>query len=113
MEPGTPSRREADLRLERIEDAHKELHATNARILNALDGPEAERINGQIYRLRKQGLVYQTQSNGKAIERIETTLANGVKSKWPKGTATALIGASGVIIAAVPPWSEIWKSLFG
>jgi len=112
-EPGTPTRREADRRIERIELSNRELHATNARILTALDGPEAERIDGQTYRLRKQGLVYQTQNNGEAIERIETKLGNGIRTKWPKGVPTALISASAVLIAAVPPWSDIWKSLFG
>lgn len=137
----TPSQREADLRLVRIEKKldqipdtvkttiqegeyllpgglapkdliadHAELHATNARILNALDGPESEYTDGKSYRLREQGLVYQTQANGVDINWIKDEISNGIKTKPPKSIRVAIITASGAIVAASLP--TILRALF-
>ncbi len=80
---------------------HGELHEINKRVLNALDGPEAEYTDGTTYRLKEQGLVHQTKVNGQAIHRIEKTLGNGIKTKLPTDVRVAILGVAGVIIAAV------------
>ncbi len=96
---------------------HAELHSFNKRVLNALDGPEAGpefvELDGTPIRLKDQGLVWQTHLNGKAIARIETTLANGVKTRWPTGERVAVIMAAGLVsAAAVKPIYEALVDLF-
>ncbi len=130
----SPSRREADKRLERIEGKldeipatvravieggeyslpggmsprdliadHAELHEVNGRIITALEGPEAQYTNGESYRLRELGITSRTQANGEAIERIETVLENGVKTRLPATIQVAIIGAAALIAAAAIP----------
>lgn len=129
----TPTHREADLRLVRIEAKiddipslihttieegnytlpggmspgdlladHAELHASNRRIITALDGPETEEIglDGHPLRLAEGGLVHQGRSNGTRLERIETLLGNGIKTKMDTPVKAAIITAAGAIIAA-------------
>jgi hypothetical protein len=110
----TPSQREADLRLIRIEEGYAELHDTNARILSALDGPEAEYVDGRTYRLREQGLVYQTTTNGTDIKWIKRELRNGIKTKPPKSIRVAVVTASGAIVAAsIPTLVDIVRTVLG
>ncbi len=96
---------------------HAELHSFNKRVLNALDGPEAGsefvELDGTPMRLKDQGIVWQTHLNGKAIARIETILANGVKTKWPTKERVAVITAAGLVsAAAVKPIYEALVDLF-
>ena len=111
MSEDTPTQREADLRLIGIEQTLEEHHDTNVRIIAALEGPEIERLDKTKYRAREQGLLFQTQANGVAIERVEKTLANGVRTRPPRTLSIAVIGASATIIGAFVP--DIWKSIFG
>jgi hypothetical protein len=107
----TPSQREADLRLVRIEEGYAELHDTNGRILTALDGPLSEYTDGREYRLREHGLVYQTKTHGDDLKWIKRELKNGIKTKPPRSIRIAVITASGAVIAASLP--TIYEVLFG
>lgn len=98
QEDTTPTQREADHRVE-----HAELHATNKRIITALDGPETEELDldGRPIRLTELGLVHIGATNGERLERIETHLQNGVKTKMDPPVKVALITAAGAIVAGV------------
>lgn len=111
MSEDTPTQREADLRLVRIEETLSEHHETNGRIIAALEGPQIERIDGSVYRAREQGLLFQTQANGSAIRGVQKTLSNGVRTKPPRTLSIAVIGASATIIAAFGP--DIWHRFVG
>ena len=80
---------------------HAQLHEINKRIMNALDGPEAQYTNGTIYRLKEQGLVHQTRANGEDIKWIKKTLDNGIKTKLPIEIRVAVLGVAGVVIASL------------
>lgn len=109
MSEDSPTQREADLRLVRIEGTLAEHHDTNIRVIAALEGPEIERIDGTTYRAREQGLLFQTQANGSAIKRVEKTLSNGIRTKPPRSITIAIIGASATIVAAFGP--DIWDRI--
>lgn len=111
MSEDSPTQREADLRLIRIEKTQRELHEINGRVIAALEGPEIERIDGTKYRAREQGLLFQTQANGSAIERVEKSLKNGIRTRPPRAISIAILGASATIIGAFGP--DIWERFVG
>ena len=81
---------------------HAELHASNRRIITALDGPETGQagLDGRPLRQAELGLVSQGAANTTGIANIEEILGNGVKTKMDPAVKVALITASGAVAAA-------------
>lgn len=88
---------------------HAEFDATTNRIIAALDGPQVTQTDGSKIRLTEQGLVHQTRENGARLEKIEKTLANGIRTRWPVEVKVAVIAASATVIAALGP--AAWETL--
>ena len=78
------------------------------RIFTSLDGPLHVDVSGTEYRVRKLGLVGQTEINGGRLASIEKKIRNGIPTRLSRPVTVAIITASGLVIAAAMPDIVDW-----
>lgn len=93
-------------------DHRREADPVLERIITALDGPWSDpSLEGKQHRLKDQGIIHQTKDNGIRLERIETALANGIRTKLSPMITAAIITAAATVVVALLPF--VWATLTG
>ena len=95
-------------RLTRIEETVDTLDDGMQRIFTSLDGPLRVDVSGTEFRERKLGIVGQIETNGGRLASIEKKIKNGIPTRLSRPVSTAIITASGVVIAAALPSILDW-----